>query len=303
MKTSLISLYFKLINFLLYTVAAITEHIELKTPLKTFLFNKVWPHFFVVFWIPLVYFVIAKIVYTISKENWEDLLDIMHMFLLGINTLYLVVAVEKTRQSYKSCMDEITKNFISFKKITVRDFTMRLLLWFIIANSFCFCIISTIYYGELLVPVYIPFLDNDEDLPTLVFLLVFAYELVAGAYMVIAYGLLVPFVIVATGITVNELDFIILKLNQFNYQDWIMKSKSINLPTIKYNKELLLSVCENNKMRKIFVKERTTRTNKKEAEGENTYMLENTLRSSCFSELDAKQFVKRLVQHHHNIQR
>lgn len=43
--------------------------------------------------------------------------------------------------------------------------------------------------------MYIPFLDNNEDFPTLVFLLVFAYELVAGAYelvagayMVIVYG-------------------------------------------------------------------------------------------------------------------
>lgn len=77
---------------------------------------------------------------------------------------------------------------------------------------------------------------------------------------------LVPFVIVATRLITNkELDYLILKLHQFKYQELLVKRKTINLPKLKLNKEVLVSVCENDSTGVICLNNgKTSSTNNKE---------------------------------------
>lgn len=225
MKLSYLNTYFALISLLLVTVAAIPEPKRLSTVFRTYLLNKVWPVVFVLIWVPLVPMVALKLYQFASKRDWEDVFDTMHMFLLGVNTLYYVVAVQRSSAKYKHVMNDVIKHFTTRNQISTSDFIQYIILWVIILNSFLFYIGGSIYYGDYLVPLWVPFVNNDDVHPSYVFFGIWIYELAAGCYMFVTYGFLSPFVVVITSIIVKELEYLARKTESLRFYDGIGEAK------------------------------------------------------------------------------
>lgn len=268
----------------LYSLAALPENKMLKTELKTFLLNKVWPVVFFIIWSPLIVMICMKLRQLISEENWEGLLDMMHIFLLAMNGLYLVFAVQQTSKLFKLCMDKVLANFLKCTRFNLRDLKLFLALKIIIINCFCFYIGGSIYYQEVLLPMWVPFTDNSKDYSEHVFYILWVCELAAGIYLVIVYGIVCPFVIVLTKLILMELDYLLKKLEQFNFK-----------PEDKYdgtNLRTNISVFTN-KMKNVNFKCTVGHDERFEKNNEIT----KNVNEYCLLEEDTKGLVKYVVQH------
>lgn len=207
--------FYRATMFSLALLAAFPNRKPLSSQLKTFLLYKVWPLWFKVMWFPLVPMVFFKVLQFINNKNWDEFLDIMHMFVIGCFTLYLEFSVQINTKYYAETVKIFKTQFRSCHTLVFKNFLIVYTMWAIVILCFIFFIAGCLYYNENLVPVWIPFIDNDKPLPTHIFLFVWVYEGLAGFYMFIFFMIVNPFIIVSTICICNEISYLIKRYTSF----------------------------------------------------------------------------------------
>lgn len=189
--------FFRTIMFSLALLATFPNRKLRSNDLKTFLLYKVWPVVFKIVWFPLVPMVFLKVLQFITNKNWDEFLDIIHMFIVGCFALYLLFALQINVEHYGETIKIFQTQFRSCHTLVFKDFLIVYTMWAFMVPSFIFFIGGCIYYNENMVPVWIPLIDNDKPLPTRIFLFVWVYEGLAGFFTFIIVVVVTPFVIVS----------------------------------------------------------------------------------------------------------
>lgn len=178
---------------------------------------KVWPVLFVSLFTPLVPMVLLKILQFQRNKNWDELLDITHMFFLGCYVLYIGYMLQLTSDNYKNTMDIIENKFRSINDISVGEFYIVLGLWVTISICYVCFIGGCIYYKENLVPLWVPFVDNEREPSREIFFFVWVYESIVAFYMYFVFTVYCPFIIVSTVCIRREITYLIKAINFYRH--------------------------------------------------------------------------------------
>lgn len=219
MKQSFVFYFFKLTVFALAIAAVFPKKRVLKSRFRMFLLYKVWPVAFVMIWVPLVPMVFKKAMQYKTNKDWEQLLDIMHIFIAWCFTLYMMYVVQITSVNYQNTMEIVEGKFRTKNDIALREFLPVFLLW--VATSLCYVLYISvcISYKENLVPLWIPFIDNNQELSKEFFYALWVCELMAFVYIFITFTVWVPFIIVSTVCICKELDCLVGAVNWYGSAD------------------------------------------------------------------------------------
>lgn len=218
MKKNFVFYFFKLTRFTLALIAAFTDKTPLRNRACSVLLYNVWPVLFVSVWTPLVPMVLLKIFQFQSNKNWEELLDITHMFFVGCYVLYIAIILQLTSVNYKNTMDILETKFRSIDAITVGEFYIVLTIWAGMTISYVFFIGGCIYYKENLVPLWVPFVDNEQEPSMEIFMAVWVYESIVGVYMFFVFTVYGPFIIVSTVCIRREISYLLKAVNVYYHK-------------------------------------------------------------------------------------
>lgn len=238
MKPSFVFYFFKLTIFTMALAAVFPKKKLLKNRVRMFLLYKVWPPIFVAIWVPMVPMVVLKALQFQRNQQWDELLDIMHMFIFGCFTLYMVCVLHMTSDNYQKTMEILDGKFRTSNLTTIKDFTPVLIFWVIIPVCFFLFVGGCIFYGENMVPLWIPFIDNNKDLSAEAFLGIWVYEFLAAPYICITFTVWGPFIIVSTICICKELDYLAGAINWYGsayFADYFQDQED-HLSTEKYTK-------------------------------------------------------------------
>ncbi|KAG8306347.1 hypothetical protein J6590_049721 [Homalodisca vitripennis] len=274
--------FFDTIILLMTLISSFPEKKAFKSRLKSFLLYKVYPIYFFLSWLPLAAMIVIKIVQFVNNEEWEDLIDVMHIFLLGINGLYVAFAIQMTSVNFKNTMDNVKKYFNNCKKTTLEDIKLVIILWVLAILSFTLYVGGTIFYGGLLVRIWLPNYD-DNNLPWSIYLAMWLYQGWAAVAIVLVYGIIAPFTIPMTQLVIKELSFLIHKLEEFEYRDDNSKESLRKI-------HLRIRGDGYDRLRKKKVLEKSTQDN-------------DHIKALCSSEEEAKRFIKDFCEYHRNIKK
>lgn len=217
MKQSYYFYFFKLTVFTMALAGGFTERKLVKNPIGMFLLYKVWPVVFVTIWVPLLLLVFLKMIQFLGNEDWDALLDVMHMFFLGCFTLYMMFVVQLTSADYQNVM-QILVEFRTKDRIAIKEFYITIMVWAGIPVCALLFIGGSIYYKDMLAPIWIPFIDNDKALSTELFYGVWAYELIFAFFVCIMLMFWGPFIMVSTVCICKELDSLVGAINWYGSQ-------------------------------------------------------------------------------------
>lgn len=273
MQNDFLRNYFSLVNSALYMIAAFPEKRSFTSKFKTFLYNKVWPFVFFSFWVPLMLMTVAKAVQFVNQQKWDEFLEVMHMYFLGTNTLYVIIAVQKTAIYYKTCMDIVRSKFFSIKRVNLRK--TKLYVGFLITFVVCYIFkaVACIVYRELSFQVWVPFVNNDEKLSTRVFTVIGLYQILAAICLFIVNAILSPFVIVLTSAVVEEIHYIIEGLDRVVYRSKETKPTS--------SSGMQLSDVERKLLKRKY-----------------RNIVETDTSATCTTEEQSRCFIRNIVSHH-----
>lgn len=221
-----LALCFKITIFSLTTAAAFPHKTPLRSKLNTFLLYKVWPVFFVMMWVLMVPMVLLKLMQYIDKRQWEELLEATHMFFVGVYAIFCIAVVQISAEFFKSTIDIIETKFTTVNRITIAEFFIVLAFWMGLCIAYILYVGSCIYYGENLVPLWVPFVDNEKEITIGVFYFVWVYQLGGAYYIFCTLGIWGPFIIVVTICIVKELDFLIQQFEERPYPP--LKNENLN---------------------------------------------------------------------------
>lgn len=199
---------------------------------------------FFMYFSPMVPAVFLKIVQFIYERNWEMLLDTAHMFLIGLYTICLVFFIRFHASYYKKAVDEIGTKLLSADDITVEDLFSVITLWAVLLVAFTLFFGSAIYYGENLVPVWIPFIDNREELPAVVFYFVWCWQSCAAIYIWFALAVWGPFILVSSACIRKEVKY--LKeygCNYFSSENIFERKKGNSINYHSHTESKLSKIC------------------------------------------------------------
>lgn len=215
MKPSFVFYFFKLTVFTMALAAIFPKKKLFKNRVRMFLLYTVWPPVFVAIWVPMVPMVVLKALQFQRNKQWDELLDIMHMFIFGCFTLYMVCVLHVTSENYQNTMEILDGKFRTSDRTTVKDFTPVLIFWVIIPVCFLLFVGGCIFYKENMVPLWVPLIDNERELSTEAFLGIWVYEFLAAPYICITFTIWGPFIIVSTICICKELDCLAAAVNWY----------------------------------------------------------------------------------------
>ncbi|KAG8306345.1 hypothetical protein J6590_049719 [Homalodisca vitripennis] len=263
-------------------ISSFPEKKAFKSRLKSFLLYNVYPIFFFLSWQPLVVVTVIKFFQFVNNEEWEDLIDFMHIFLLGVNGLYVAFAIQMTSVNFKNTMDNVKKYFSNCKKLTLDDMKLVIILWMLANLSFTLYVGGTIFHGGVLIRFWLPNYD-DNNLPWSIYLAVWFYEGWAAILLVFVYGIIAPFTVPMTQLVIKELSFLIHKLEEFEYRD-VNSKESLRKIHLRFQGDGY------DTLRKKKVLENSTQDN-------------DHIKALCSSEDEAKRFIKDFCEYLHNIKK
>lgn len=110
----------------------------------------------------------------------------------------IATILQLTSVNYKITMDIIETKFRSIDAITVGEFYIVLTIWAGMTISYVFFIGGCIHYKENFVPLWVPFVDNDQEPSVEIFMTVWVYESIVAVYTFFVFTVYGPFIIVST---------------------------------------------------------------------------------------------------------
>ncbi|KAG8306343.1 hypothetical protein J6590_049717 [Homalodisca vitripennis] len=263
-------------------ISSFPEKKEFKSLLKSFVLYKVYPICFFLFWLPLVLSIVIKIVQFVKNEEWEDLIDVMHIFLLGMNALYIIFAMQITSVNFKNTIDNVKKYFKNCKKLTLEDLKLVIILWIMCTLAFTIYLGGTMFYGGLLVRIWLPNYD-DNNLPWSIYLAMWLYQGWGAVIIVLVYGFIAPFTIPMTQLVIKELNFLIRKMEDFDFFE-----------------------DGTNPLRKFHLRFRGDgydRLRKKKILRKSSQEDDEHIKALCYSEEETKRFIRDFCVYHRNIKK
>lgn len=232
------SFYFFKLTVLTLTFAGVFPEKKLVTnPIGIFFIYKVWPMIIVVVWLPLIPAVVLKMLQFREVRDWDGLLDITHVFFLGLFTLYIIIVLQITSANYQNVIKILEAEFRTNDRIFLKEFYVTLVVWAGIPVCALLFIGGNIYYKDMMAPLWIPFIDNYGEVSTEVFFGTWAYESVFAFYIFIMLTVWCPFIMVSTVCICKELDCLKGAVNWYGatyFVDYIQEQED-QLITENYN--------------------------------------------------------------------
>lgn len=115
------SFYFFKLTVLTLTFAGVFPEKKLvKNPIGIFFIYKVWPMIIVVVWLPLIPAVVLKMLQFREVRDWDGLLDITHVFFLGLFTLYIIIVLQITSANYQNVIKILEAEFRTNDRIFLK---------------------------------------------------------------------------------------------------------------------------------------------------------------------------------------
>jgi hypothetical protein len=164
----------------------------------------------------MVPMVLLKLIQYINEKKWDDVFETIHMFFVGSYTLYVVAVMQKVSVFYDSSVNTMKTNFTGMNRISISDLFIIIILWVSLFIAYVLYVGSCIYYGDVLVPVWVPFIDNEKELTTGAFYFVWIYQTGAAYYMFCTLAIWGPFNIVGSICIVKELEILTKIFEEFS---------------------------------------------------------------------------------------
>lgn len=117
--------------------------------------------------------------------------------------------------NYLNIIKIVEEKFRTKNEIALREFLPVIILWVLTPMSFLLQFVGNSFYNEIMVPLWIPFVDNHKELSTEFEYGVWAYQLVFSVYVVINFTVWGPFIIVSTVCICKELDSLVGAINWY----------------------------------------------------------------------------------------
>lgn len=210
-----LELFFKILALTMSSIGAFHDKRPLKSKFRTFLLHKAWPVFFDTMWVLMATSALLKMRQFANNRDWENLLDSIHILIIGIFTIYMLAVVQTLTPSIIIAIELIKNQFKTSGHAKFTDFYIVYILWFSMGIAYVLYIGGCMFYGEVLVPLWLPFIDNDVETTRQVFYSIWTTETVASWLIFCCFAIWGPFILVATICICKEICYLSMCLEQF----------------------------------------------------------------------------------------